>query len=270
MTPFPLSILAHFDKLSRELLFFKSSKNNNTFSLKSIIIFYEGFTSLSIVVCSFLVGYNSVMLKGNLNGTIVYIARHGQTDWNHEKRFQGHFDIPLNETGRQQAEALANCLVGKNISAIYSSPKNRALETAEIIGKVIGCEVETVAELREITHGIFDGLTMAEVYSRKDDAIVRWREDRINVAPPDGESIKQCYDRVVPIFDDLVQSNKGKVILIVSHLVVTKSLLTYCLDAPLETFWRFDQDSATLNKIRYNERGPVVESLNHICHLESV
>ena len=210
------------------------------------------------------------MTKENLKGTVVYIVRHGQTDWNHEKRFQGHFDIPLNETGKRQARALASWLSGKGISAIYSSPKNRARETAGIIGKVIGCEVETVAGLREITHGVFDGLTMEEVYSRQDDAIIRWREDRINVAPPEGESIKQCYDRVVPIFDDIVQNNKGKVILIVSHLVVTKSLLAYCLDAPLDTFWRFDQDSATLNKIRYNDRGPVVESLNHTCHLECI
>lgn len=223
-----------------------------------------------MVVCSIRVGYNSSIMEESLRGTVVYIARHGQTDWNHEKRFQGHFDIPLNETGKGQATALGDYLIGKEISSIYSSPKNRARETAGIIGKLIKCSVEVVEGLREITHGIFDGLTMKEVYSRQDETIIRWREDRINVAPPEGESIRQCYDRVVPIFEDLVKKNKGKTILIVSHLVVTKSLLSYCLDAPLETFWRFDQDSATLNKIRYNDNGPVVESLNHTCHLKGV
>jgi broad specificity phosphatase PhoE len=209
-------------------------------------------------------------MEDNFRGTVVYIARHGQTDWNNEKRFQGNFDIPLNDMGRKQAEALAKSLSGKGITAIYSSPKSRAVETAEITGKVTGCKVEVIQDLREITHGVFDGLTLDEVFSRKDDAIIRWREDRINIAPPEGESIKQCYDRVVPIFDNLVKRNKGKTFLLVSHLVVTKSLLVRCLDAPLEVFWRFDQGSAALNKIRYNDTGPVVELLNYTGHLNSV
>jgi broad specificity phosphatase PhoE len=209
-------------------------------------------------------------MEDNFRGTVVYIARHGQTDWNNEKRFQGHFDIPLNDMGRKQAEALAVSLSNKGITSIYSSPKSRAVETAEITGKVTGCKVEVIQDLREITHGVFDGLTMDEVFSRKDDAIIRWREDRINISPPEGESIRQCYDRVVPAFDNLVKRNKGKTFLLVSHLVVTKSLLVRCLDAPLEVFWRFDQGSAALNKIRYNETGPVVELLNYTGHLNGL
>lgn len=209
-------------------------------------------------------------MTSDKRGTIVYIARHGQTNWNNEKRFQGHFDIPLNETGKKQASALAEHLADKNISSIFSSPKGRAFETAEFASRTTGCKVTVVNELREITHGVFDGLTMDEVYSRKEDDIIRWREDRINVAPPEGESIRQCYERVVPAFNSLVEENAGNVILIVSHLVVTKSLLCYCLNAPLETFWHLDQDSATLNKIRFNERGPVVEYLNHTCHLKNL
>jgi broad specificity phosphatase PhoE len=209
-------------------------------------------------------------MKDNFRGTVIYIARHGQTDWNNEKRFQGHFDIPLNDIGRKQAEALAKSLSGKGITSIYSSPKSRAVETAEFIGKETGCKVEVIQDLREITHGVFDGLTMDEVYSQQDEAIIRWREDRINIAPPKGESIRQCYDRVVPAFDNLVKKNKGRTFLLVSHLVVTKSLLVRCLEAPLEVFWRFDQDSAALNKIRYNETGAVVELLNYTGHLNGL
>lgn len=206
----------------------------------------------------------------NFRGTIAYIARHGQTDWNKEKRFQGHFDIPLNEIGKKQARALALSLVDKGITAIYSSPKGRAVETAETVGKAVGCGVEIIQDLREITHGVFDGMTLDEVYARNDEAITRWREDRVNVAPPEGESIRQCYERVVPAFEELVQRNKSGTFLLVSHLVVTKALLVKCLDAPLEVFWRFDQGSTALNKIRFNDSGPVVELMNYTGHLDGL
>jgi probable phosphoglycerate mutase len=204
------------------------------------------------------------------NDTIVYITRHGQTDWNIEKRFQGHFDIPLNETGKKQAAELSLILKNKNIKSIYTSPKTRAVETAEIINHMIKSNVEVVPELREITHGIFDGLTMDEVYSREEESIKLWRSDRINIAPPEGESIRQCYDRVVPVYDSIVRENIGQAVLIVSHLVVTKSLLIHCLGVPLETFWRFDQTSAALNKVRHNNNGAIVELLNYSEHTENL
>jgi broad specificity phosphatase PhoE len=201
---------------------------------------------------------------------IVYIARHGQTDWNREKRFQGQYDIPLNNTGRQQAMALAGVLKNRKIEQIFTSPKKRAVETAEIINRELKKELEIIDDLREISHGIYDGMTLDEVYSKHSSDIKKWREDRINIAPPEGESIKQCADRVIPVYDSIVENSGDKPILIISHMVVTKSILIHCLNVPMNTFWRFDQGSTALNRVRYAKNGPVVDLLNYTSHLDNL
>ena len=201
---------------------------------------------------------------------IVYIARHGQTDWNREKRFQGHYDIPLNDTGREQARALAGVLQNKGIGQIYTSPKKRAVETAEIVNRSLKKKLDIIEHLREISHGIYDGMTLDEVYSKHTDDIKKWREDRINIAPPEGESIRECAERVIPVYDSLVEQSGDKTILIISHMVVTKSLLIHCLDVPMETFWRFDQGSTALNRVRYTKNGAVVDLLNFTGHIDNL
>jgi len=193
----------------------------------------------------------------------VYLARHGETDWNREKRFQGSNDIPLNNRGRKQAIALGKTMSHNDVSAIYSSPKSRAVETAEIVNKELKTKLEIVPDLREISHGVYDGLTMDEINSRHSDSIEKWRADRINIAPPEGESIRQCCERVIPVFESLVETTGDNPIMIISHMIVTKSILLHLIGAPLESFWRFGQGSAALNIIKYIDDNPVVELLNY-------
>ncbi len=201
----------------------------------------------------------------------VYIARHGQTAWNLEKRFQGSNDIPLNATGRAQAGALAEVMKEHTVKRIYTSPKSRALETAEIVNEALKAELEIVEDLREITHGVYDGLTMDEVYNNHSDSIAKWRADRINVAPPGGESIRECAARVIPVYNRIITESRSEPIMIVSHMAVIKSILIHILEAPMETFWRFDQGSAALNVIRYrDEKGPLVELLNYTEHIKNL
>ena len=94
------------------------------------------------------------------------MARHGETDWNRESRFQGHADTTLNEAGRGQARALAERLADERIAAVYASPLLRACETAEIVAARLGLAVETVEGLREVDVGSWSGLTRAEVEER--------------------------------------------------------------------------------------------------------
>ncbi|MBN2134102.1 MAG: histidine phosphatase family protein [Acidobacteria bacterium] len=201
---------------------------------------------------------------------IVFIARHGQTDWNREKRFQGRNDIPLNDTGRVQAEALSNKLRDQGIEKIFSSPRSRASETAQIVNRAVNAPVEIVDDLREISHGIYDGLTINEVEEQHGESIIKWREDRINVSPPEGESIRECAERLIPVYERIITETGDKTILVVSHMVVTKVLLIHILGAPLESFWRFDQGSTALNKIRYTSKGPVIEFLNYTEHIKNI
>jgi broad specificity phosphatase PhoE len=94
--------------------------------------------------------------------TTLLLVRHGETNWNAERRWQGHADVPLNDRGRAQAHALAEQLAGESIDAIYSSDLSRARDTAEIVGARLDMPVVVDAELREIDVGPIEGMTAEE------------------------------------------------------------------------------------------------------------
>src|SRR5512133_1433936 len=101
--------------------------------------------------------------------TELLLVRHGETNWNRERRFQGHADPPLNDAGREQARELAETLAGEGIDAIYTSDLQRARETAEILAARFGSEVVALRELREIDVGDWQGLTWPEIEERHPD-----------------------------------------------------------------------------------------------------
>jgi probable phosphoglycerate mutase len=110
---------------------------------------------------------------------LVYLARHGETDWNVAGRWQGHTDIPLNDNGRAQARAMAEALRGEGVHALVSSDLSRAYETAQIIGATLGIPVDYVdAGLRERMFGVFEGLTRAECERLHPEAWRAWVEEQ--------------------------------------------------------------------------------------------
>lgn len=117
--------------------------------------------------------------------SVLYFARHGETDWNAAGRWQGQTDIPLNDTGRAQARALAARLRATGIRAIGSSDLARARETAEIVARELGLPLGPAdAAFRERAYGIFEGLTPAECVARYPEAWERFEEDPRD--PPTG------------------------------------------------------------------------------------
>jgi 2,3-bisphosphoglycerate-dependent phosphoglycerate mutase len=139
--------------------------------------------------------------------TRIILARHGETDWNRERRWQGHSDRPLNDTGRDQARALATELAGEPISAIYSSDLLRSHETARIVAEQFGLDVVSVPGLRERRFGSWEGLEDVEV-------------ERLFPgvrSPPDGESRDEMLERVLESLDAIVTSHPGRTVLVVSH-----------------------------------------------------
>jgi broad specificity phosphatase PhoE len=129
------------------------------------------------------------------------MARHGETEWNREERYQGHADPPLNETGRAQAAGLAETLAGERLDAVYSSDLRRASETAEIVGARFGLPVEHQRALREIDVGSWQGLTKAQIDGR----------------PWDGETYEQHSDRVLRALRGIADRHPGGWVLVVSH-----------------------------------------------------
>ena len=148
--------------------------------------------------------------------TTIYLARHGESDWNAANRFQGLSDRPLTELGRRQAEALADQLAATaSPSAIYSSPLRRAFETAAIVGTRTGLEPRPVDDLREVDVGGWAGLSRSDVESRFPEAFRRWLDG--GEGWEDGESYADMSARVLAALTGIAESHPGDQVLVVSH-----------------------------------------------------
>jgi probable phosphoglycerate mutase len=147
--------------------------------------------------------------------TTIFLARHGETDWNRDNRFQGHADPPLNETGRAQASELSAALADEPLAAVYSSPLRRAFETAEIVAAPHGLEPVPVDALREVDVGSWQGLTRAEVEERFPEHYARWLD--YEAGWEDGESYEEMGRRVIAALLELAAAHEGERILAVSH-----------------------------------------------------
>ncbi len=148
--------------------------------------------------------------------TTVYLARHGESDWNAANRFQGHSDRPLTARGRAQVETLAAELAeAAALSAIYSSPLRRALETAAAVGACTGLEPVAVDDLREVNVGAWTGLSRAEVELQFPEEFRRWLDGGEGWA--DGETYEEMSSRVVSAVLRIADAHPRDEVLVVSH-----------------------------------------------------
>jgi broad specificity phosphatase PhoE len=147
--------------------------------------------------------------------TTILIARHGQSDWNQEKRWQGHADRPLSERGHEQAQALAERLAHIELDAVYSSDLQRARDTAAVVAENQGLELHQLPELREVDVGSWSGLTRAEAEERFPDGFARWRDGYPGWK--DGETYEAMTDRVIAAVKSIATEHQDGRVLIVSH-----------------------------------------------------
>jgi broad specificity phosphatase PhoE len=147
--------------------------------------------------------------------TTMLIARHGETDWNRERRWQGHADPPLNALGRRQARALGARLTARPPTAVYSSDLSRARETAEIVAELFGLQVLLDARLREVDVGEWSGLTTAEVGRLYPDGLRRRSEGATGWVS--GEPYEEMDSRVVAALRAIAVHHPGERVLIVTH-----------------------------------------------------
>jgi probable phosphoglycerate mutase len=147
--------------------------------------------------------------------TTILLARHGETDWNREGRFQGWADPPLNATGRAQAVDLSVALMAEELATVYSSPLRRAYETAEVVAASRGLVPVTIEALREVDVGSWSGLTREEIEQRFPEQYARWLD--YGQGWDDGETYEAMADRVVGAVLELALVHDGERILAVSH-----------------------------------------------------
>jgi probable phosphoglycerate mutase len=147
--------------------------------------------------------------------TVILLARHGETDWNSERRWQGHADRPLNDVGREQARELAESLADRTIDVVYSSDLLRAHETALIVADRLGLPVDVDPGLREVDVGDWSGRVHSEIEGLDPDGYRRWREGGKGWAG--GESYEEMGERVVAAVLRLAARHPGEAVLIVTH-----------------------------------------------------
>ena len=157
--------------------------------------------------------------------TIILLARHGETDWNVQRRVQGHSDTPLNETGRAQARALGEELAGEEIDAVFSSDLMRAHETARLVAEPRGLEVIAISDLRERHFGTLEGLTDEDIFSRYPKVL--------DGAPwGDAETQDEMAERVLEALRRIAETHPEQRVLVVSHGGPLRRVLAHCgLDA---------------------------------------
>jgi broad specificity phosphatase PhoE len=155
-----------------------------------------------------------MVLASVVSVTTLLLTRHGETDWNAERRWQGHSDPPLNERGREQARELAAALDG--VDVIYSSDLARARETADILAERLGLEVRLDPRLRERSFGAWEGQTWEELEELDGDALQQWMAGETH-GPDDAEPYEEFSRRVDSFLDEVLRRHPTERVLVVGH-----------------------------------------------------
>ena len=186
--------------------------------------------------------------------TRLYLVRHGATQLTAEDRFSGAVGVDLSDEGRWQAARLGERLRDEKITAIYTSPLSRTLETARIIAESCAVEIETRDGLREISHGHWEGLARSEVETRYPDEYAAWEEDPFTFAPDGGESGVAVLARVLPVIREVVTRHPGGRVLVVSHKATIRLALSSLLGFDARGYRdRLDQAPACLNVLDFRD-----------------
>jgi len=197
----------------------------------------------------------------------MFLVRHGETDHNKNRVIMGHLPSPLNETGKNQAEILADELKEKGIQAIYSSDLVRAAETAEIISSELNLPVTYTDKLREHTLGDLDGVGISELLDEMDSL----KEFDDLMVKHNGELTEEFMNRVWKEFRFIARENKEKdFVLIVTHGGCIRSIIARILGASEVIFDNIKQYNCCINIIDYTESDEKekfsIELVNDICH----
>ena len=189
-----------------------------------------------------------------MSTTRLYLVRHGATPLTAEDRFSGSTGVDLSDDGRRQAALLGERLSHEELTAAYSSPLARTLETARIIAASCGLAIETRDGLREISHGRWEGLTRQEVEERYRDEYASWEADPFTFAPEGGESGVAVLARVLPVIREIVTRHQGEHVLVVSHKATIRLALSSLLGFDARGYRdRLDQAPACLNVLDFRD-----------------
>jgi 2,3-bisphosphoglycerate-dependent phosphoglycerate mutase len=203
-----------------------------------------------------------------MEATRIIAVRHGETAWNVDTRIQGYIDIPLNETGRWQAQRLAQALAGQEIHAVYSSDLSRAHATALAVAEIAGVPVTTDRALRERNFGSFEGRTFAEIETELPEQSLRWRKRDPEFAPEGGESLLQFRTRVTTAAHGFAARHPGQQILLVAHGGVLDVLYRDATGQELQAPRTWELGNAAINRLLWTPEGMTLVGWADTHHLQ--
>lgn len=170
--------------------------------------------------------------------TRLYLTRHGQTQWNLERKFQGHKDSPLTDLGVKQAQWLSESLKDVRFDAIYSSPIYRAYHTADIIRGIRNLEIIKQESLKEMSFGEWEGLHIDGLNKNYHDEIEKFWNAPHLYQSLSGETFQDVQRRVVPAVHEIIDNHKDQTVLMVVHGIVLKLIFAYIDKISMEELWK--------------------------------
>jgi probable phosphomutase (TIGR03848 family) len=194
---------------------------------------------------------------------IFLLIRHGETDYNKKMHLPGRLpDVHLNKKGLQQAQLVSDSLKDAPIKAIYSSPMDRTLETAEPLAKNLNLQVVPIPGLLETNCGEWQGQSVKKLRRQK-----IWKSVQLHPSLfqfPGGESIAECQHRMVQVLESLRrQHSEHDVVACFSHADPIKQVVAYYLGLPLDNFQRLSVDTASITALYISDNGSRLIMLNH-------
>ncbi len=202
--------------------------------------------------------------------TEIILARHGETEWNVGEIFRGRTDVELNETGRKQAELLAEYLRSVNIEAVYSSPLKRALRTAEIVADYQRLEVKIAHGLVDFDFGRWQGLTRQEVKEKYKELYINWTTHPDKVKMPAGENLDDVRKRAIGVLDEVMAQKYEGTVVFVAHRVVNKVLICALLGLDNSHFWNIRQDTGGITTFTYENERFILTEHNNTSYLKAL
>ena len=196
------------------------------------------------------------------------LIRHGETEWNRQRRMQGHSDSPLSETGLRQARLLAKRMAAMRFDALYSSDSGRAQHTARHVAEATGHTLHVDPRLRERNFGVFEGLTREEMIAQYPEDYARFKARDVHFAMPRGESGVDFRARAVACMDEIAARHCGGLVVVVTHGLVLDVFYRLAMDIPFEAVRIHELVNAGINHLHHEDGRWRIEVWGDGSHLD--
>ncbi|GAA5316333.1 MAG: alpha-ribazole phosphatase family protein [Candidatus Pelagadaptatus aseana] len=213
-------------------------------------------------------------LRAKQTVTTIDLLRHGECEGG--EIWRGHVDVALSHKGWQSMRRSVASLDDKQWDRIVSSPLQRCAEFAREVAEGNSIELSLRQSFKEVNFGDWDGRPSKEVWREQKQQVLEFFKDPQNFAPPNGESLAQLRERLIPAWQQLVEECKGEHVLLVQHGGTIRVLLGWLLNMPLEAVVRLDVPYASISRIRVfhsddgTEPFPSLAFFNHGCDISPV